>query len=344
MFDHQWIETYAFEDIPLDRDIYLMAEKWLPEYEAAMMAFLRKETKEFNVGEVAFVAARRLEGEVMQMSWYPNVFDRFHQVRIRVPRSAFVTAVGCWQIDEKPHVFVKDGWLEDLYGRSYAVFVMIDAIGVKKAIFADQLTPARLLELQAGVDDLAGANPDMAFVSFADSLLVKANWQPLAAKGDSADYQPERLLQVLIDVQELYRRVVGLHTYAVIAQGGNEYGALMHRSESGNHLSLNSLGLPFAQIRSIDDTVRNALRSGQHAAAEVYMDSDFFHSLKLDFKFDKTSLARGTYTAPLASGPAQYVMASRDLLMAKLSTEEPAAAAGDQPQRAARPADGGAMP
>jgi len=30
MFEHQWIETYRFEDIPLDRDIYLMEERWLP--------------------------------------------------------------------------------------------------------------------------------------------------------------------------------------------------------------------------------------------------------------------------------------------------------------------------
>lgn len=318
MFNHQWIETYDFEDIPLDRDIFLIEERWLPEYEAAMMAFLRKETKEFNVGEVAFAAARGLQGDSMQMSWYPNVFDRFHEVPIRLPRSAFVTAVGAWQIDEKPHVFVKDAWLNELYRRAYAVFVMIDAIGVKNAIFTDQLTTAKLIELQAGVDQLAAQHPDMAFVSFADSLLVKANWQPLAARGDDADYQPERLLRLLVDVQQLYRRVLGLDTYAVITQGSNEYGDLMHLSAGGNHFSLNSLGLPFAQITSIDDAARSAGRTGLHAYAEVYMDEHFFHSLKLDFKFDKKALPRGTYTAPLALGPAKYVMASRELLIANL--------------------------
>ncbi|MNJ00850.1 hypothetical protein D3C73_1602940 [compost metagenome] len=56
-----------------------------------------------------------------------------------------------------------------------------------------------------------------------------------------------------------------------------------------------------------------------HAYAEIYMDEHFFRSLKLDFKFDKKALPRGSYTAPLASGPARYVMASRELLLANLA-------------------------
>lgn len=48
------------------------------------------------------------------------------------------------------------------------------------------------------------------------------------------------------------------------------------------------------------------------------MDKNFFHLLKLDFKFDKKALPRGSYTAPLASGPAAYVMASRELLITNL--------------------------
>lgn len=243
MFDHDWIEKFAFEEIPLDRDIYLMEEKWLPEYEAAIMAFLREETKVFNVGEVAFAAAHGLRGDVMQMSWYPNVFDRFHQVRIRLPRDAFIAAVSCWRIDEKPHVFVKDSWLQDLYARSYSIFVMIDAIGVKDAIFGNRLTTEKLMALQVEIDALAASYPEMAFVSFADSLLVKVNWFPIS-HDDDGGYRPERLFAVLEAVEETYQRLLSLGTYAVISQGGNEYSALLHRSAGGNHLSLNSLAFP----------------------------------------------------------------------------------------------------
>lgn len=314
MFDHDWIEKFAFEDIPLNRDIYLMEEKWLPQYQEAIMAFLRGETKEFNVGEVAPVAARGLRGEVMQMSWYPNVFDRFHQVRIRLPRTAFVMAVGCWRIDEKPRVFVKDSWLQDLYGRSYSIFAMIDAIGVKDALFGDRLTTEKLMALQAEIDALAASYPEMAFVSFADSLLIKVNWFPVSCDEDRG-YQPEWLFAVLEAVEEAYRRILGLGTYAVIAQGGNEYSALLHRSAAGNHLSLNSLGLPFAQIMAIDNAARAGIRSGLHAPAEIYMDEDFFRSLRLRLGFSKDSLAQHSYLSPLAAGPTAYVTASRQLLI-----------------------------
>lgn len=324
MFDHEWIEVYNFESIPLNRDIYLMEERWLPEYEAAIMAFLRGDSKELNVGVVAFAAARGLADATMQMSWYPNIHDRFHEVRIGLPRSAFVTAVGCWQIDEKPHVFVRDEWLQNLYGRSYSLFAMIDAIGVKAALFGERLTGEKLMALQAAIDVLSSAYPDMAFVSFADSLLIKTNWLPIPSTGSNLRYNPERILAVLRSVQDIYKQYLALDTYAVLAQGSNEYTELMHRSESGNHLSLNSLGLPFAQIVAIDLAARAAIKSGRHAAAEVYMDENLFHSLRLRYGFDKKSLPRASYIAPLAFGDAAnstYVMASRDSLIGEFDTD-----------------------
>ncbi len=35
MFDHDLIEKHSFENIPLDRDLYLMDEKWMLEYEGS---------------------------------------------------------------------------------------------------------------------------------------------------------------------------------------------------------------------------------------------------------------------------------------------------------------------
>lgn len=321
MFDHDWIEKYAFEDIPLERDIFLMGEKWLSSYEDAMMAFLRGAECNFNVGEIVYAAAHGVHDNAMHMSWYPNIFDRFHQVRIRLPRSAFVMAVGSWQIDEKTRVFVKDSWLEDLYSRSYSIFVMIDAIGVKNALFADQLTSGKLLTLQEEIDGLAAEFPEMAFVSFADSLLVKVNWFPTSAV-DGDIYEPERLFAVIETVRQLYLRVLELDTYAVIAQGANEYSSLLHRSEAGNHLSLNSLGLPFAQIMSIDEAARSRIREGKHAPAEIYMDEDFFRSLRLNHSFSKDSLPRYPYWAPLSEGRANYVAAPRQTLLDNLRTHD----------------------
>lgn len=251
----------------------------------------------------------------MHLSWYPNIYDRFHEVRVRLPRSAFLEGVDCWQLDEKPSLFVREAWLEDLYNRSYSLFAMIDAIGVKRALLLDQLTPAKLMHLQRGLDDLAATHPNMMFVSFADSLLIKANWLPMEQKVGPASYSPERLIMLLEQTHELFKTVVGLDTYAVLAQGSNEFSELVHLSDAGNHLSLNSLGLPFAQIQSIDHAVRSALRTARHSPAEVYMDETVLHSLQLRFDFDRTALRRGQYSAPLAGGHAYYVMASRAELL-----------------------------
>lgn len=310
------IETFGFDDIPLNRDIYLRPELDLDIYLKSLRAVLEgQEEPEPGTSGVAFAAARGIEGKVMHLSWYPNISDRFHEVRVRLPRSAFVAGIDCWYLDEKPSLFLREDWLEDLYRRSYSLFAMVDAIDVKRALLSEQLTSAKLMKLQQGLDDLAASNPDMMFISFADSVLIKSNWRPVEQTKGPASYTPERLIVLLERTQVLFNAVVGLDTYAVVTQGGNEFSELVHLSKTGNHLSLNSLGLPFAQILSIDHAVRSALRSSLHPPAEIYMDSTVLSSLQLPFEFDKDALIRAPYEAPLAGGPASYVMSSRaDLL------------------------------
>ncbi|EAQ37533.1 hypothetical protein NB311A_04459 [Nitrobacter sp. Nb-311A] len=38
MFDDERFDKYSFEAVPLNRDIYLMDEKWMPEYERYVLA------------------------------------------------------------------------------------------------------------------------------------------------------------------------------------------------------------------------------------------------------------------------------------------------------------------
>ena len=37
MFEHEHFDEYVYEDIPTNRDIYLMDEKWMAEYEASLI-------------------------------------------------------------------------------------------------------------------------------------------------------------------------------------------------------------------------------------------------------------------------------------------------------------------
>ena len=37
MFEHEYFDVYPFEDVPLNRDCYLMDECYLQEYEASIL-------------------------------------------------------------------------------------------------------------------------------------------------------------------------------------------------------------------------------------------------------------------------------------------------------------------
>ena len=139
MFDREDIEKYEFESVPLNCDIYLMQSKFIIEYEHNLVRFLEQKGEFESVGVIACAAARAVNSELIELSWYPNSSDRFHEVRIFLPRSDFISCVGSWNTDEKPHIFVKDAWLDSIYLRTYSAFAMVDAIGVKQAILQGKL-------------------------------------------------------------------------------------------------------------------------------------------------------------------------------------------------------------
>ena len=312
MFDHSDIEKYRIEEVPLDRDLFLMDEKWMADYERALLKGLAGGEWE-NVGFISYAAVRRATTAGLELSWYPNVHDRFHEMRTYLPRANFITCVGCRNYDEKPHIFVKGDWLSDIYLRTNSVFAMVDAIGVKKALAAGAIATAKLDDLRDRIDEIAARHPDIAFVSFADSLLLKTNWS--VGTWDSEikyTYAPERIIRVLPEIASAYEDGLGLSIYAVVTQGRNEFyrDELIHVSRSGNHISLNSLGLPFAQLQAIDGAVRSAIRVGDHRPSELYMDDHFFHSLKWQHGFDKNKEPIYPYLAPMIGYPCEYVLGS----------------------------------
>ncbi len=105
-FTHAQFEHFEFEAIPRDRDLYLMDERWIPEWEAAYLDFFKGEDFR-NVGYISYAAVRSATPDALEISWYPNVFDRFHEVTVVLPRNAFVCCIDVHDYDEKPHIFVK---------------------------------------------------------------------------------------------------------------------------------------------------------------------------------------------------------------------------------------------
>ena len=319
-FIHAEFEHFDFEQVPLDRDVFLMDECWMMEWESAYLDLF--EGKPFrNIGYISYAAIRKASADALEVSWYPNIMDRFHEVSVLLPRSAFVACVDVNNYDEKPHIFVSSEWLTELHLRPYSAFALIDAIGVKSAIRHQSLSSAKLIDLRDRIDVLADASPGVAFVSFADSLLLKSNW--FVGQFDSEisySYEPETLIHLLPKVAAIYQEVLGMTVYAIVTQGVNEYEdrSLIHRSAGGSHVSLNSLGLPFAQLLAIDEAARRAIRSKLHAPYELYIDELFFRSLRMKYGFDKHAQPSAEYTAPMSSTSGKYYCITTQSLIENL--------------------------
>ncbi|RLA38652.1 MAG: hypothetical protein DRQ64_08480 [Gammaproteobacteria bacterium] len=308
MFDNPDFDKYTYEDIPLNEDCYLVDEKYAAEYEAMYLGVF-EDGKWEPIGYVSYVAAIVVHENSVELSWYPNIHDRFHEMSILLPKSKIRQCVGCWRWDWKPTIFVDSNWLDNLYKKSFSVFGVVDAIGVKKAIRDEQLSREKLIALKSKIDSLSSEYPEISFISFADSILIKSNWTVGSVNDDlKYTYKPELFIEVAKEFQKIFQETLNLGCYTILAQGYNEYydDNLLHISESKNHISLNSLGVPFAQLLSIEDSIRKAIKKEIHPASEIYLDQTFYHSLRFKIEFEKGKRPKAEYQPVMSKKPASY--------------------------------------
>ncbi len=301
LFDHKDIDKYCFDEIPLNQDCLLMSEIYMEEFSASLIKMLEEDKgNPYEIGYGSYVAGRNINNNSIDLSWYANVHTRFHEVSINIPKNKVKGCVGCWRYNIKPYIFVEHEWLELLYTREYSVFALIDAIGVKKAIRNNLLSKEKLVRLRNKLDSLAAQHQDISFISFADSLILKSNWSVgYFRKGIEYSYEPEVFLKIIKEIQDIYREILSLEIYAVLTQGSNEYydEPLLHISETMNHICLNSLGLPFAELLAIESSAKTAIRGKVHPPAEVYLDEHYYHSLNFKFEFKNSKKPKNTYKA-----------------------------------------------
>lgn len=313
MLDDPRFEAIQFENIPLNRDIVVMDEKWIPEYEREWLKHFNKVEADTHVGFVSYLSCRSIGDDWLEMSWYVNSNDRFHEVPVFLPKSAFVAGVDLSDYDEKPKIFVSSSWITELHERPLAAFAMLDAIGVKQLLQTGNLSVKALRELRDRIDEIAKRNPAYAFISFADSLLVKQVWSVGHVDSEiTYTYSPEELFPVVVELQRAFNDTLGVPAYAVMTQGVNAYAdeEASYQSSAGNHFSFNTLGLPFAQLMAIEESARKAIRSKSHAPAGLYLDSMLFRSLKLKHEFNKRSLQLHPYRSPMTKSESSAYVAT----------------------------------
>lgn len=316
------VRRYGFDQIPLNRPVCLIDENWLEDYEDL---FLLQGQQYENVGALGYGAVMSRSHEALDLTFNPNILGRFHEVSVTLPREAVTTCMESPALGDQPHIFVKPSWLANLRLRPYSAFALIDAIGVKDALSRGELDGQKLVNLRDRIDAIAAANPAVAFVSFADNLLRKANW--FLGRDDPTlaySYHPEKLIQLIPQIADAFHDVLGLRVYATITQGVNAYTdiSLLHTSPSQNHISLNALGLPFAQLLAIDAAVRTALKNGTHPPNELYIDEQFYYSLRFRPGFSKHVQPNADYVAPMWAKQRRYFYVDSAALLADLELQE----------------------
>ena len=312
-------QVLPFEDIPLNQDCYLVSEKYLDGFAEAIDKISKGDINIYpNVGSVGCIAVRKINSNSLNISWYPNTYTRFHEVSINLPKNKFRQCIDAWKYDFKPYIFVDHNWLEELYLKEYSVFALIDAIGVKQALQDGRLTKEKLIQLRNAIDKLANNEKNTAFISFADSLILKTNWVVgYFDKGITCSYNPEEIIHVIKELDRIYQDILGLPIYAVLAQGDNEYHgeSLLHISKNQNHICLNSLGVPFAELMAIESAAKKAIKSSVHPPAQLYLDEQFYHSIQFKFEFHKNDKLKNGYSPIMKSENAHYFYTSCDDLL-----------------------------
>ena len=316
MFEHPSFKILSVESIPLDTDIYLRDVKFMAEYEQAFLDSLNGQEWR-QVGYVSFAAARKITSSSIELSWYVNIFDRYHEVRLSLPRDQVVCCIEMNNADEKPSIFVTSAWLDSIYRRTNCVFGMVDAINVRRALRDGLQLGERLPLLSQELDRVSGQFPEIAFISFADSVVLKSNWTTGYLKTPHHRYEPEMFLRAFREIQKVFKSVLGLDVYGVFTQGCNEFpeAQLLHVSESKNHISLNSLGAPFADLKVIEESARKSIRANAHTRYELYLDETFYHSLTRKLQTAQFKSRQFNYVTSLEQVPANYICASCDELL-----------------------------
>jgi hypothetical protein len=312
-FDNPDFEHYT-PDALHNYELLLQDEAYIEEYKR-FITDRNNGGKWKSVGYVCFVAVKRITSKIIELSFFPITSDRRLELPIVLPRDQIVSCVRAWQWDEKPTLFVKSEWLEKTLSRFNCVFGLIDAREVKNKLETGMAINEHLPKLRSGLDAVASRYPQISFVSFADSVLLKSHWS-LDVK---SSYDPEVLLYLFTELRTLFKESLGLAVYGVFTQGSNEYytDASMHISESKNHVCLNSFGAPFADLFAIEAAARRAYKENPHSD-DLYLDELYYNSLRLDFKFKKVMLDWDGYTKVISKAPAWYAHVSCDEILKNL--------------------------
>jgi len=283
----QLAEVCGSDDVPPERDIGVVGSAQLEVMQALWRHYLRPDslgTDEHpnNFLNVLWCSVDASRKKAIDLELQVNVRDRGHCAVRTLPKSKLIAHVRFLDRDGHPYLVVDQKWFDDLQRSAFSIYGLVDVAGMKKYLSQSGSVPdGTITSLRERIDRVAAENQHCAFISLADSMVVKTNWSA-GAGGYEATYQPEKFIALLGTVSEVFASVFGMPAYAVATQGSNQCGdgTLIHVSKEGNHVLIPSLATPFAELFEIERAARSATKLRIHRPSPLYLSKSLFQSLR----------------------------------------------------------------
>src|SRR4051794_40148318 len=99
IFSDPVFEIYAFEDVPLERDLFMVDSRLMEKWARSVV----KSTGEESEILVGGVSAEKVHADSLELRLFVNTYTRYHAVSVHLPRDKFVGCVGAIMADEVTH-------------------------------------------------------------------------------------------------------------------------------------------------------------------------------------------------------------------------------------------------
>lgn len=215
---------------------------------------------------------------------FPNTSERFHRFEKRIPRSVFESCLHVYSYDKRPYLFLKDDWIDRFWNSTYSTYVFIDLIGFKKYMEKHvELDRSLFQSINLQLDYFVKDRPDVSIISVSDSVIIKKNW---GIRDEYKKFTPEDLIKDFLEVKTIFKRAMGLDSFAVFTQGFNEFSSddVFRSSVSGRHVSMLTSGAPFIDLMDIEKAAVSNQKKKIHPPCDCYFHEDFL--LSINFKFE----------------------------------------------------------
>ena len=280
-------EVCGASELPRERDIGVVGGAQLEVMQALWRHYLRPDSEGAdkhpnNFLNVLWCSVDAIREDAIDLEIQVNTRDRSHCAVRTLPKARLLAHVRFLDRDGHPYLIVDQAWFEELQGSSFSIYGLVDAAEMRQYLAKVGSIPGGQIDkLRERIDVLAAQNQHCAFISLADSIVVKTCWS--GGSGDyESTYQPERFIVLLEKLRDAFASVFDLPAYAVAAQGGNQCGdgSLIHVSKERNHVFVPSLATPFAQLFEIERAARKYIHEGLHRRSTLYLSKALFQSLR----------------------------------------------------------------